>query len=82
MPYNTPDYGNDPDLWVDFVATGPNINPTTKNLDKDAFDMTYWQSKQISTVVMPWLPYFTNCNGHDSHIIFYDIFEYTNTEEC
>ena len=27
---------------------------------------------------MPWLPYFTNCDGHDSHIIFYDLFEYAD----
>lgn len=31
---------------------------------------------------MPWLPYFTNCDGHDSHIIFYDLFEYSNSDEC
>ena len=42
LPYNSPDYGNDPNLWLDFVSVGDNINPTTKNLDKDAFDLTYW----------------------------------------
>jgi hypothetical protein len=21
LPYNTPDYGNDPSLWLDFVST-------------------------------------------------------------
>ena len=26
---------------------------------------------------MPWLPYFSNCDGFDSHIIFYDLFEYS-----
>ena len=103
MPYNSPDYGNDPRLWLDFVATdedcslGPAgeagtvvfgtppedaasacyVNPTTKNLDKDAFDSTYWQSKQISAVVMPWVPFFSNCNGFDSRIVFYDLFEYS-----
>ena len=45
IPYNAPDKGNDPNLWLDFVSTGPGINPTTKNLDKDAHDLTYWQSK-------------------------------------
>ena len=45
IPYNCPDYGLDPNLWLDFVSTGPGINPTTKNLDKDAHDSTYWQSK-------------------------------------
>ena len=42
MPYNSPDWGNDPNLWIDFVSDGPGINPTTKNLEKDAFDVTYW----------------------------------------
>ena len=82
MPYNSPDWGNDPDLWIDFVSKGPNINPTTKGLDKDQFDLTYWQSRKINAVVMPWIPYFTNCNGHDSHIIFYDLFEYANQDQC
>ena len=44
--------------------------------------MTYWQSKQISAVVMPWLPYFSNCNGHDTRIVFYDLLEYSDSEEC
>ena len=82
MPYNAPDWGNDPDLWIDFVSTGPGINPTTKNLDKDQFDSTYWQSRKISAIVMPWIPFFTNCNGHDSHIIFYDLLEYAHTDQC
>ena len=82
IPYNAPDVGEDPDLWLDFVSLGPGINPTTKNLDKDVHDVTYWQSKKISAVVMPWMPYFSNCDGHDSRMIFYDLFEYNQNEQC
>lgn len=42
MPYNGVDYGNDPALWLDFIDLGNKTNPTTKNLDKDVFDTTYW----------------------------------------
>lgn len=88
LPYNTPDFNNDPKLWLDFVSTNQpdengnetpeqfRVNPTVKLLDKDPFDPTYWQSKQINAVVMPWLPFFSNCDGFDSHIIIYDAFEY------
>ena len=90
LPYNTPDYKNDPVLWLDFTSTNQpdangnpipdkfRVNPTTKNLDKDVFDPTYWQSKQINAVIMPWFPFFSNCDGFDSHIIFYDALEYAN----
>lgn len=82
IPYNSPDYGADPSLWIDFVSLSDGINPTTRNLEKDTFDATYWQSRKVSAVVMPWFPYFTNCNGHDSHIIFYDLVEYQHLEQC
>jgi hypothetical protein len=82
MPYNSVDYGEDPELWLDFVSTAPGVNMTSKDLDKDAFDNTYWQSKQINAVVMPWIPFFSNCDGSDTRIIPYDIFEYNiNTDE-
>lgn len=31
---------------------------------------------------MPWLPYFSNCDSHDTRIVFYDLFEYANTDQC
>jgi hypothetical protein len=45
MPYNSVDYGNDPDMWLDQTSYFPDANMTSKDLDKDAFDNTYWQSK-------------------------------------
>ena len=76
MSYNTPDYGNEPPFYLDMTATGPGINPVRKNLDKDVYDSTYWDSKQIQAVIMPWIPYFTNCEGYDSRLIVYDVVEY------
>lgn len=45
LPYNAINYLQDPNLWLDFVAIGDEINPTIRNLDKDVFDSTYWLSK-------------------------------------
>jgi hypothetical protein len=82
MPYNSVDYGEDPKLWLDFVAIGDKVNPTHKDMDKDAFDNTYWQSKQINAVIMPWIPFFSNCDGFDTRIIPFDAFEYNyDTDE-
>lgn len=27
---------------------------------------------------MPWLPFFSNCDGYDSHIILFDALEYSS----
>ena len=61
LPYNTPDVFEEPNLYLDMTAYSDEINPTSKNLEKDVFDNTFWQSKQINAVIMPWLPYFSNC---------------------
>jgi hypothetical protein len=45
FPYNAINYLQDPNLWFDFVAVGPDIKLTSRHLDKDVFDSTYWQSK-------------------------------------
>ena len=42
MPYNTPDVGEEPDLYLDFTAFGEGVNPIKKNLDKDVYDNTFW----------------------------------------
>jgi hypothetical protein len=82
MPYNSIDYGEDPMLWLDFVSQEEGVVMTDKDLDKDAFDNTYWQSKQINSVVFPWIPFFSNCDGSDTRMIIYDLFEYNkNTDQ-
>jgi len=60
------------------TAKGPDINPVRKNLDKDVFDSTFWDSKQINAVIMPWLPYFSNCEGYDTRMVLYDLLEYND----
>jgi len=76
MPYNTPDFGDEPNLWLDFTSREGKVNPGGRNYNKDVYDQTFWQSKQINAVVAPWIPFFTNCNGYDNHLIVYDLFEY------
>jgi len=65
---------------VDFTAKGGSINPKIKDLTKDVFDTNFWGSKQINSVVMPWIPFFSNCDGFGSHIVLYEAFEYH--EQC
>ena len=75
MPYNTPDIGNEPLFYIDMTSTAEGVNPQPKELDKDVFDSTFWQSKQVAAVIMPWIPFFTNCEGYDSRMVLYDVFE-------
>lgn len=42
IPYNTPNVFDEPELYLDMTAYGDNINPTTKYLDKDVYDNTFW----------------------------------------
>lgn len=76
LPYNMPDWGNEPDFYLDMTATGDTINPVRKNIEKDVYDSTYWDANLITANIMPWLPFFSNCEGYDTRIIMFDIFEY------
>jgi len=76
MPYNSPDYFSEPKFYIDMTSRAEGIDLVDRKLSKDVYDSTYWQSKQINAVVMPWIPYFSNCEGYDSKLILYDIFEY------
>ena len=75
LPYNTPDLGSEPLFYIDMVSTAEGVNPTPKGLDKDVYDSTYWQSKQVQAVIMPWVPFFSNCDGYDSRMVLYEAFE-------
>jgi hypothetical protein len=35
----------------------------------------FWNVERIETVSLPWLPFFSNCDGYDSHIIIWDLLE-------
>lgn len=43
--------------------------------------MTFWKSKLINAVIMPWIPFLSNCDGFDTHIVLYDLLEHTPSEE-
>lgn len=75
MPYNAPDVGNEPLFYIDMTSTAEGVNPVPKELDKDVYDATFWQSKQVQAVIMPWIPFFTNCEGYDTRMVLYDVFE-------
>lgn len=75
-----PDWGQEPPFYLDMTATGAGVNPVRKNLDKDVYDSTYWDSNGLTANVMPWLPFFSNCEGYDSHLVLYDLLEYN--PEC
>lgn len=60
------------------TSTAPGVNPVRKNLDKDVYDSTFWDSNQINALMMPWLPFFSNCEGYDSRIVLYDLLEYNS----
>jgi hypothetical protein len=63
LPYNMPDWGKEPDFYVDMTARGSDINPVRRPIDKDVYDSTYWDAQLITANIMPWLPYFSNCEG-------------------
>jgi hypothetical protein len=74
MPYNAPDIGSDPDFFLDMTA---NVGlPPSRNYQKDVFDSTYWQSKEITSAFVTWFPFFSNCEGYDNRIIVYDVLEF------
>ncbi len=76
LPYNMPDWGSEPNFYLDMTASDSTINPVRKAIDKDVYDSTYWDAKLIDANIMPWIPFFSNCEGYDSHIILYDAMEY------
>ena len=90
LPYNIPDVSAlNFLLLIDMTSTYrglvPNrtnsvstkgVTPKPKIIDKDVFDSNYWDTNQITALVMPWIPFFSNCDGFDSHIIMYEAFEY------
>ena len=75
-----PDWNQEPEFYLDMTANGETINPVRKSIDKDVYDSTYWDAKLIQANIMPWLPFFSNCEGYDSRVILYDILEFN--EKC
>mmetsp|Transcript_20912 Transcript_20912/g.20644 ORF Transcript_20912/g.20644 Transcript_20912/m.20644 type:complete len:259 (-) Transcript_20912:388-1164(-) len=78
IPYNAPDVTADQTFFLDMTAS-IGLLPT-RGYDKDVYDSTYWQSRQITSAIMSWVPFFSNCEGYDSKVLFYDIVE--RNSEC
>lgn len=47
LPYNMPDWNNEPLFYLDMTAKGHGVTTVRKKIDKDVFDSTYWDAKQI-----------------------------------
>lgn len=77
VPYNAPDIENPKILYLDM--TEPVGLPPDRMLDKDVYDATFWQSREIDSLIMSWIPFFSNCDTADERIIVYDFFEYDST---
>ena len=81
MPYNIPDLGNEPLFYIEMTSTkaggtGVNrVNKLPKGYSADPNDELFWQSKLVNAALVPYLPYFSNCEGFDTRIFMYDLFE-------
>ena len=73
IPYNAPDVENDQSLFLDMTAK-LGLLPT-RSYNKDVYDTTYWQSRQITSAIMSWIPFFSNWEEYDNRILFYDLVE-------
>ncbi len=73
LPYNM--RNTSVNMTTDMTATGKNISLVRKTFDQDPFDITLWASDSITTIALPWLPFFSSCDGQDRHIYLYDLLE-------
>ena len=64
------------------LNVGVNNLPQTPIVDGEEALLTqqtqsniFWNVERVKTVAMPWLPFFSNCDGFDSHVIVWDLLE-------
>jgi hypothetical protein len=57
--YDSPDFNNEPEALQSVVQPGK----------------TFWNVLREQNVALAWIPFFTNCDGYDSHIILWDFLE-------
>jgi hypothetical protein len=63
VPFNSPDPQNMPDFFLDMTEK---IGlPPDRRYVKDVYDTTFWQSRLINSLVMSWVPFFSNCDTYD-----------------
>ena len=78
LPYNmVPTFANQPgdiSLVVDLGGqTNYTVDPTLQSTMVPG--ATFWQVAGASTAVMPWLPFFSNCDYFDKHVVLWDLLE-------
>eukprot|EP00340_Litonotus_pictus_P012158 CAMPEP_0170539142 /NCGR_PEP_ID=MMETSP0209-20121228/103738_1 /TAXON_ID=665100 ORGANISM="Litonotus pictus, Strain P1" /NCGR_SAMPLE_ID=MMETSP0209 /ASSEMBLY_ACC=CAM_ASM_000301 /LENGTH=1999 /DNA_ID=CAMNT_0010840987 /DNA_START=1068 /DNA_END=7067 /DNA_ORIENTATION=- len=53
------------------------------NQNFDPFDEQFWDKQGLSelgSIVMPWIPFYSNCAGYDKNIVLYDLLEFN--QDC
>jgi len=87
LPYNMPpemaSHPGEKGLVLDMASTSKRKNdPQTTVVDgvdglllRQSTGKAFWNAEGVDTVTMPWLPFFSNCDIFDSHIILWDLFE-------
>ena len=78
LPYNMiPTMANQPGDLSLVVDLGGQLNYTVDSSLKSKMipGTTFWQVAGASTVVTPWLPFFSNCDYFDKHIVIWDLLE-------
>eukprot|EP01022_Parablepharisma_sp_SALTPOND_P014603 TRINITY_DN20009_c0_g2_i2.p1 TRINITY_DN20009_c0_g2~~TRINITY_DN20009_c0_g2_i2.p1 ORF type:complete len:2825 (-),score=233.62 TRINITY_DN20009_c0_g2_i2:4128-12602(-) len=78
LPYNLRDFSVD--MYTDMTSATEDVSLAKKKFERDPFDITLWDSKSVTTIALPWLPFFGGCKGQDRRILLYDLLE--NPEKC
>lgn len=88
LPYNMPpgeaNSPGEPEFILDAINVSGRYNaPRNEQNDGDKDGLiailnagtAYWSATPRETVGMPWVPFLSNCDGFDSHIIIWELFE-------
>ena len=55
------------------LAVVHNSTPQAQNYNLPPYMSTYWTENKISSAVMPWLPYFSQCDFQSKFIMLNDL---------
>lgn len=75
MPFNMP--VKNENIIIERVDTNE-----VREYSREPFDQNFWKiyrEDKITTMAIPWLPFFSQCKGYGRHIYLYDLIE-LNTE--
>jgi hypothetical protein len=72
--YQNPDAFNGPQTFeYDSNSGSPPTDESIRNIQVQS--NIFWNVERIETVSFAWLPFFSNCEGYDSHIVIWDLLE-------